>query len=349
MLDCLFGRRTLASSLLILISVWVQPVTAADEVATFYQGKQIRLIIGFGAGGGFDVYARLASHYLPRFIPGQPSIVVQNMPGAGSLRALNYSVNAAAKDGTVLVMPNPVAVTVPLLYPDRAKFDATRFNWVGSMNSEISTCGFWSRSVNSLPDLMDPQREVVLGATGDSSGSATDAKTLQKVLGMNIRVVTGYPAMPELLLAGQRGEVDGLCGLQVSVLKAGLWDQYRNGVLKVPIQIGLERHVDLPDVPNAFDLAKSPEDRQFLLLTKGPWAFGRPILAPPGVADSRTAALRNAFDQMMRDPDFLAEVERLKLEVRPMPGAAIGQLIAEILKTPQIVLDRARQLLGDPQ
>jgi tripartite-type tricarboxylate transporter receptor subunit TctC len=349
MLDCRFGRRALASWLLMLLCIWPRFVTAADDVTAFYRGKQIRLIIGFGAGGGFDVYARLASHYLPRLIPGQPTVVVQNMPGAGSLRALNYSVNAAAKDGTVLVMPNPVAVTVPLLYPDRAKFDATRFNWIGSMNSEISTCGFWSRKVNSLSDLMDPRREVVLGATGDSSGSATDAKTLQKVLGMNIRVVTGYPAMPELLLAGQRGEVDGLCGLQVSVLKAGLWDQYKNNTLKVPIQIGLERHVDLPDVPNAFDLARSPEDRQFLLLTKGPWAFGRPILAPPGVPDDRTVALRNAFNQMMRDRDFMAEAERLKLEVNPMSGLAIGHLIEEIQKTPPTVIDRARQLVGEPQ
>jgi tripartite-type tricarboxylate transporter receptor subunit TctC len=338
------------SALALLIGLGALPAAAAaDDVAGFFQGKQVQLIIGFGPGVGFDTYARLAAQHLTKFIPGQPNVIVQNMPGAGSLRALNYGVNAAAKDGTVLVMPNPVAVTVPLLYPDRAKFDAQRFSWIGSMNSEVSTCGFWSKNVGSLADLMDPKRETIVGATGASGGSATDAKTLQKILGFSFRIVTGYPAMPELQLAAQNGEVEGFCGLQVSVLKAQLWDQYKSRTLKVPIQIGVERHADLPDVANAFDLAKSPEDKQFLLLTQGPWAFGRPILAPPGVPTDRVAAIRKAFEQMMRDPAFLADAERLKLEMRPMSADRVAELVAEIYKAPATVIERAKQLLGEPQ
>lgn len=349
MFDYLARRVSFNSTLAVLLSLGAAPASAADDVAAFFHGKQVQLIIGFGPGVGFDTYARLAAQHMPKFIPGQPNVIVQNMPGAGSLRALNYGVNAAAKDGTVLVMPNPVAVTVPLLYPDRAKFDAQRFSWIGSMNSEVSTCGFWSKNVSSLQDLTDPKREIIVGATGASGGSATDAKTLQKVLGFSFRIVTGYPAMPELQLAAQNGEVEGFCGLQVSVLKAQLWDQYKSGVLKVLIQIGVQRHGELPNVANAFDLAKSPEDRQFLLLTQGPWAFGRPILAPPGVPADRVAAIRKAFDQMMRDPTFLADAEKLRLEMQPMSASRVAELVAEIYKAPLPVIERAKQLLGEPQ
>ncbi|HEY7385553.1 MAG TPA: hypothetical protein VH743_17980 [Beijerinckiaceae bacterium] len=320
------------------------PAQAQEAAEQFYRGKTIRLVVGYPPASTFDTYARAVARHMPQHIPGAPAMIVQNMPGAGSLTATAYMANVAPKDGSVIAMINPVNTTEPLLDPERAKFDPRKFGWIGSVNREISTCAFWTDKITSLDDLRT--KEAVLGATGPSSGSTLDAKTLERVFGLKMKLVTGYPGLTEVRLAAERGEVDGHCGLLVSALKTDVWDEFKKGRIKVPLQMAVEKHPELQNIPNVFDLAKSEEHRNLLKLVFGPWSFGRPLLAPPGVADDKLKALRAAFAATMRDARFLEEAKKINLEVQPVSADGIDVLVGELYKTPQPVIEQARQVFG---
>jgi tripartite-type tricarboxylate transporter receptor subunit TctC len=317
---------------------------AQEPPDKFYSGKTVRLVVGYPPASTFDTYARTVARYMPQHMPGAPTVIVQNMPGAGSLTATGYMANVAPRDGTVIAMINPVNTTEPLLDPERAKFDPRQFSWIGSVNQEISTCAFWTAKITTLDDLR--AKESVLGGTGPSSGSTIDAKTLERVLGIKVRLVTGYPGLTEVRLAAERGEVDGHCGLLVSAIKTDVWDDFQKGKIKVPLQMAVEKHPELPNIPNVFDLVQSEADRNLLKLVFGPWSFGRPLLAPPQVPEDRLKALRAAFEATMRDPKFLEEAKRINLEVQPIPASGIDQLVADLYKTPAAVIEQARQVLG---
>jgi tripartite-type tricarboxylate transporter receptor subunit TctC len=321
--------------------------TAQTNSAMFYKGSTIRHIVGYPTGATFDTYSRSLARHMGRHIPGAPNIVIQNMPGAGSLVATNYLANAAPRDGSVIGMLNPVNTVDPLLNPQQSKFDARKFAWIGSMNTEISTCGFWSSKVKTVDDLLS--KEVIVGATGPSAGSTLDSRIIASVLGLKFKIVTGYPGLTEARLAAQQGEVDGHCGLVVSSLKADLWDDYKKGSFTVPLQMGLNKHPDLPDVPNAFDLVKTEQDRQVLTLIFGPWAYGRPVLAPEGIPEDRLTVLRSAFVATLKDDAFLAEARKLNLEIQPLPPEVIRDTVARIYQTPDDVIQRTRKILGITQ
>ena len=316
----------------------------AQDAAAFYRGKTIQAVIGYPPGSTFELYLRLFTQHMTRHVPGQPNIIVQHMPGAGSLKATGYLATVAARDGLTIGMPNPVNTIEPLIDPERSKFDPRRFNWLGSLNSEISTCGIWNKAIKTVDDLKSKQ--VAVGATGPSSGSAVDAKVLAALLGFNFKVVTGYPGLTEVRLASNRGEVDGYCGLLVSSIKTDTADDYKSGRMTVAIQMGLKKHDEFPNVPNAFDLVTKEEDRQLFRLIFGPWTYGRPLLAPPDVPADRVAALRNAVKATLDDPQFRAEAKKINLEIQPAAPDAIGKVLADIYATPQPVLERARDLLG---
>jgi tripartite-type tricarboxylate transporter receptor subunit TctC len=334
------GLAFLAAAQLLLAS----SAPAQQDPAAFYRGRTIQAVVGYTPGSTFELYLRTVSRHLGRHVPGNPSIAVQHMPGAGSLKATAYLAQVAPKDGSVIGMPNPVNTTEPLIDPANTKFDPRAFNWIGSLNNEISTCGFWSRDLKTLADLK--RREVVVGSTGPSSGSTVDAKVLGPLAGINFKVVTGYPGLTEVRLAAERGEVDGYCGLQVSSIKTDVWDAYKAGRMSVPVQMALKKHVDLPDVPNAYDFATKEEDRQLFRLIFGPWSYGRPLLAPPDTPKDRVEALRAAFKATVDDPEFLAETKRINMEIQPTAADAIARLVDEVLRTPQPVVERARVLLG---
>src|SRR5215510_5429664 len=233
----------------------------ADAVAAFYRGRTVQAVVGYTPGSTFEFYLRTLTRHLGRHIPGHPTIVVQHMPGAGSLNATAYLAAAAPKDGSVIGMINPVNTTEPLIDPGKTRFDPRTFQWLGSLNSEISTCAFWNKELRTLADLK--RREITVGSTGPSSGSTVDAKVLGPLAGINFKVVPGYPGLTEVRLAAERGEVDGHCGLLVSAIKTDVWDAYKAGRLAVPVQMGLQKHPELPDVPNAYDLAtRDDEDRK---------------------------------------------------------------------------------------
>jgi tripartite-type tricarboxylate transporter receptor subunit TctC len=317
---------------------------AQDQVAAFYRGKTIQAVVGYPPGSTFELYLRLFVRHLERHAPGAPGIVVQHMPGAGSLKATGYLATVAPRDGTVIGMPNPVNTTEPLIDPERSKFDPRQFNWLGSLNSEISTCGFWAKDVRTLDDLK--RRQVVLGATGPSSGSTVDARVLAALLGFNFKIVTGYPGLTEVRLAADRGEVDGYCGLLVSSIKTDTSEHFKSGRMAVPIQMGLSKHAEFPNIPNAYDLVTKEDDRQLFRLIFGPWAYGRPLMAPPGTPKDRVDALRGAVTATLADPQFQAETRKINLEIRPLAPEAIAKIVDEIFRTPQPVLERARVLLG---
>ena len=263
---------------------------AQDSAASFYRGRTIQAVVGYPPGSTFELYLRLFTQHMARHVPGNPNIIVQHMPGAGSLKATGYLAAVAARDGLTIGMPNPVNTIEPLIDPERSKFDPRQFNWLGSLNSEISTCGIWNKSIKTVDDLKSKQ--VALGATGPSSGSAVDAKVL------------------------------------------------------VALQMGLKKHAEFPNVPNAFDLVTKAEDRQLFRLIFGPWTYGRPLLAPPGVPPERVEALRNAVKATLDDPRFRAEANKINLEIQPMTPPAIEKVLGDIFATPQPVLERARDLLG---
>jgi tripartite-type tricarboxylate transporter receptor subunit TctC len=317
---------------------------AQQDPTAFYRGRTLQAIVGYTPGSTFELYLRTAVRYLGRHVSGNPSIVVQHMPGAGSLKATAYLAQVATRDGSVIGMPNPVNTTEPLIDPANAKFDPRAFNWLGSLNSEISTCGFWSRDLKTLSDLK--RRVVVVGSTGPSAGSTVDAKVLGPLAGINFKVVTGYPGLAEVRIAAERGEVDGYCGLLVSSIKTDVWEAYKAGRVSVPVQMGLAKHAELPDVPNAYDLAGTEDDRALFRLIFGPWSFGRPLLAPPDVPKERVEALRAAFKALVTDPEFVGEAKRINMEIQPTGPDAIAKVVDEILRTPAPVVERARVLLG---
>jgi tripartite-type tricarboxylate transporter receptor subunit TctC len=324
------------------------PASAAaqseDPNAAFYRGRTLQAVVGYPPGSTFELYLRGFVRHLERHVPGSPTIVVQHMPGAGSLKATGYLFNVAPKDGSVIGMPNPVNTTEPLIDPERTKFDPRAFNWLGSLNSEISTCGFWAKDIKTADDLK--RRQVVVGSTGPSSGSTVDARVLAALLGLNFKIVTGYPGLTEVRLAAERGEVDGYCGLLVSSIKTDVWEAFRAGTLSVPIQMGVQKHAEFPHIPNVYDLVTKPEDKQLFRLIFGPWAYGRPLVAPPGTPRDRVEMLRAAFTATLADAEFVAEARRLNLEIQPLAPHAIEKQVDEVFRTPQDVVARARVLLG---
>lgn len=325
-----------------LVAVSAQ-ASAQDDAASFYKGRNVNAVVGYGPGSTFELYLRVLTRHIGRHIPGTPNVVLQQMPGAGSLKATNYMATVAPKDGSVFAMINPVNTIEPLIDPKNSRFDPRRFEWIGSMNTEISTCGFWRQDLRTFDDMK--KREIVAGSTGPASGSTVDARMLATLLGLKFKVVTGYGSLNDVRLAAERGEVDGFCGLLVSALKTDYGEAHRAGRMHVPIQMGLAKHKDLPDIPNAYDLVSNENDRQLFRLIFGPWAYGRPLFMAPGTEPSRVAALRGAFAATLKDPAFIAETNKINLEIQPTAPDAIGKIVAEVLATPAPVVERARKIL----
>ena len=334
----------LTCTLAIVVPLAVAPTIAQEDAAKFYRGRTVQAVVGYAPGSTFELYLRMLTRHIGKHIPGNPTIVLQHMPGAGSLKATNYLAGVAAKDGSVFGMPNPVNTIEPMIDPKNSRFDPRTFLWLGSLNSEISTCGFWAKDLRTFDDLK--KREVVVGSTGPASGSTIDARVLGTLTGIKFKVVTGYGNLGDIRLASERGETDGFCGLLVSALKTDYWEQYKSGRLAVPVQMGLAKHAEFPDIPNAYDLVTREEDRQLFQLIFGPWTYGRPLFAPPGTDPARVAVLRAALQATLKDPAYLAEAKKINMEIQPTSPDAITNLVDQILRTPAPVVERARQVLG---
>jgi tripartite-type tricarboxylate transporter receptor subunit TctC len=314
---------------------------SAQSVADFYRGKSIQLLIGYTAGGNYDLSARLLARHIGRHIPGNPNVVPQNMAGAGSLRLANVLYNVAPKDGTTFGMVGRGISMEPLLGTDAAKFDSRRFNWIGSVSNETSVCVSWRTSpVKSWNDMLSVPFTV--GGQGPGSDDDMFSNMLRNVLGAKARLVAGYPGGNEINLAMERGEIDARCGWSWGAIKTTRFNWVANKDINVLLQIALQKAKDLPDVPLVMDYAKTDRARQILQAILSRQQMAWPFTAPPGLPTDRTAALRAAFDATMRDPEYLAEAKKRGLEVNPMSGAGIEKLIAGLYATPPDVVAAAR-------
>ena len=318
--------------------------TTASTSGDFYKGKTLSIIVGFSPGGSFDLYARTLSRHLGRHIPGNPTIVVQNMPGAGSLKAVDYLMTVAPRDGTVAGTFNHTIPIEPLL--GRAKFDPRQLEWLGSVASESSVCIAASRSpVGSLDDLR--RLPFTMGGTGRGSDTDMFANVFKSTLGLPLRLVTGYPGTTELMLAVQRGELDGFCGLFYSSLLSGFPDLMNSGQIKIIGQAALDRDPAMPNVPMVFDYAKNERQRQILMLLIGPQVMARPFAMPPGTPAPRLETMRRAFQATMTDPAFLADTTSSKMAVSPVTAAKVAEVIEQLYRTPPDVLAEAIKAFGD--
>jgi len=312
----------------ILIAAQSMPLEA-DAISDFYAGREVRLLIGYSAGGGYDTYARVLARHLGKHIPGNPTVVPQNMPGAASLTLTNYLYNVAAKDGSVIGTIARGMAMAPLLSGQGTRFDASEFSWIGSLNHEVSVCVSWHTSdVKTMQDLQT--RQLIVGGTGAASDMDTFPIVFSNLLDANIKLISGYPGGNDILLAMERGEVDGRCGWSWSTVVSTRSEWINDDKLNILVQVALEKHPDLPDVPLVTEFADSEDELMALELIFARQVMGRPYVAPPGIPVERREALRRAFDATTRDEEFLAEAARLQLELNPVSGEAIDALISRI-------------------
>jgi tripartite-type tricarboxylate transporter receptor subunit TctC len=313
----------------------------ADPVADFYRGRNINLYIGYSVGGGYDNYARVLARHFGNHIPGNPSILPQNMPGAGSLRALNYLYNAASKDGTAIAMFGRGLAMEPLIGSSPTQFDPRKLVWLGSGSDEISLCGTWHTSrVRTWNDM----QTIPFTVGGEGSGSDPDifAAMMKHVFGVKLRIVSGYPGSAEVALAVEREEVDGRCGWSLTSLRQMRPDWLATKQFNPIVQLNLKKSPELPEVPAISELAQTETQRQILKLVLSRQSMARPFAAPPGVPADRADALREAFDATMADRAFIDEARAAGLEVNPVGGAEISRLIGEIYQTPPDVVALAK-------
>jgi tripartite-type tricarboxylate transporter receptor subunit TctC len=303
---------------------------AVDAVENFYKGRTIQVLIGITPGGGYDLYARTLARYMGKHIPGNPTLVAQNMPGAGTLKATNYIYGVAPKDGTVFgTFARGIPMEKLLGRSEGHAFDATKFTWLGSITDEPSVCVFWAQSgIATWQDMKTKPWKV--GGSGVTNDSDIYANVLRNMFKLPGRLVTGFPGGTEVVLSMQRREIDGRCSWSWSSLKSVGRHFLDEKLVTVPIQLGLEPIKELPDAPLVMDLTDDAKEKAALKLIFSRQVMARPFAAPPGIPAARAKALRDAFDATMKDPDFLAEAKRLDLEVRPVAGVKIDALVSEI-------------------
>jgi tripartite-type tricarboxylate transporter receptor subunit TctC len=316
----------------------------AQSVEQFYSGKSINLAIGFAPGGGYDIYGRLLARHIGKHIPGRPNIVVQNMPGAGSMRAAQWLYSLAPKDGTAIGTFGRQMGITPLLTPN-ANFDGTKFGWLGSITNEISTCVSWhTAAVKTWDDLL--VKQITFGGDGPGADPDVFANLYKNVFNAKIKLVSGYHGTTPILLAMERGEVDGLCGYSWSTIKSKNQQWLKDKTINILVQAALKKDNELPNVPLVLDKAKTDEQRQILKLFLTSQETARPFAAPPGVPADRQAALSAAFDATMKDAEFLAEAKKLNLDINPLSGKQITALMKELYATPKDVVEKAAQAVA---
>lgn len=317
----------------------------AQSVEQFYKDKTIRLIVGSGAGGGSDVLSRLFARHLTKHIPGNPQVVVQNLPAAGGVVAAQQIFNTQPRDGTVIGSVMRTVPLMPLVTGQDLKYDPLKLNWLGSLNRETNVIVVWHTArAQTFDDVL--KTETVVGTSGSGSDSDVYAFLLSKTLGAKFKVVTGYPGGPAIDLAMERGEVEGRVSITWTSLKAERSEWIRDKKIRVLAQLGMQRDPELADVPNVLEYVKDPVDRQLFEFLFARQEAGRPFVAPPDVPADRLAALRKAFEDASRDPEFLGEITARNGTIELMTGPELEALITRMHKAPDAVIKAARQALN---
>jgi tripartite-type tricarboxylate transporter receptor subunit TctC len=325
--------KRLSICLCVLAAAFVAAPSRAQE---FFRGKQVTIVVGFTAGGGYDLTARLYARHFGRHIPGNPSVIVQNMPGAGSAVAAASLANSPPQDGTRLGFIAGGAVVDPLL-SGKARYDARTFQWIGGRANEPSICAVWHEvPVATVPDAM--KREAVIGASGPGSRTLTYPKIMNELVGTRFKIVTGYPGGNEIAIAMERREVDGWCGVSWGSAKTRLAPWLRDKKIHLLTQFALTRAPDLKDVPLAGEFAHNDNDRKAIEFLESDAVFAWPMFAPPSVPAERVQELRRAFEAMLKDPQFLADAAKQSMDIDLVPGNELQRVVNELYATPPEVI-----------
>ena len=349
------GHRSLiiVSFVALAVGVAAERAAAADSVADFYKGKQVRVIIGNPPGGGYDLYARLVALHLEKHVPGNPKFVPQNMAGAGSRLAANWLYNVAPKDGTAIGMVGQGTPTDEALNEQGVQFNTAQFNWIGNPIVDNNATGIWhTAGVKTIDDLKN-KGGVICAGSGATSSSVTYPQTLNNLIGTKIKIISGYPGSPEMDLAIERGEVNCRGGNSWSGwnAEAGAW--LREHKMNFVVQWGPKKNPDISkhagmEVPLASEFAKTELDRRAIELISSGVALGRPFLSPPGVPMDRITALRRAFDAVMKDPAFQADAMKQNMVINPMSGEELQTVASDVARSPAEVIARVKELT-DPK
>jgi tripartite-type tricarboxylate transporter receptor subunit TctC len=333
--------RIIASALVAVTALVTTAAPPAQSQTSFYEGKTINIVVGFSPGGGYDRYARLLARHIGKHIPGKPSAVVQNMPGAGSLVAVRHLDTTAPRDGTVIVAFNPGLIMESLTEPEKVKLNFSNLAWIGSISRDMRVCYAWHATGLKTWDDIVKRDEFIIGGTAPGSSSYNNSATLKNVFGLKIRRVLGYPGSAEQRLAIERGELEGDCGSWSSINPE--WRQANK--VNPFVRFSKGKAPDLPDVPFVGDFAKTPEQKEVIQFLTSVSEFGTPVVMSKQVPSERLEVIRKAFDETMRDPEFLAEAQKSQLPVDPIPAGEAGEIIESIYKSPPELIVKARDAL----
>lgn len=327
----------------VAVCLTCSPATS-QTVEEFYRDRTITLLIGYGPGGGYDQYARLLARHMSQFIPGKPQILAKNLPGAGSMNAINSTYNVGPRDGTMMATFGPEVAFEPLRNGEGVKFDTLKFNWIGSMNRQVSIAVMTKAS--GIRDILDARKkDVSVGASGAGSQSSLNPFVYNAFLGTKFKVVTGYPGTKEITMAVERGELDGIAGWSWDSLKLEQPAWASSPDVNIVMQVSDRRHRELPNVPNIYDYITSPEDRSTLDVIFGHQMLGRPFMVAPGVPPERVKAMQAAFDSTLRDPAFQKDADTMRLEIDSVTGEEVDRHVKAIFGLPKALIERAERTI----
>lgn len=331
-------------------SVAFGPAAQADAIADFYKGRNLTILVGYGAGGGYDTTSRMFAKHLSRHVPGNPTVIVQNMPGAGSMKVANYLYNAAPKDGSTMGVFASSTALEPLFGNKKAKYTTTGFNWIGSLHRDTASCAIWNgggQGIKVVDDLVKAKKTVIFGSTSPAAITSQHALVLKNYLGAPIKVIYGYKGTKGVSLAMQRGEVNASCGMFESSVKGAFSNHVKAGNLKVIVQFGPDKAVPyFGDATRLYDRMKDPKDKPVLDIIFRQTQLARPLAAPPGTPKARVAALRKAMLDTLTDPALVADAKRIRIEFNPVPGKEAAAIFASYYKAPKPVVKKAMALIG---
>jgi tripartite-type tricarboxylate transporter receptor subunit TctC len=331
-----------------LCALMTIPAAGADSVAEFYKNNELVIQVGFGAGGGYDTTTRLFARHFGKHIPGNPTVVVQNMPGAGSMVVANALFNTAPKDGSTLGVFASSTALEPLFGNKRAKYDPRKFEWIGSLHSDIASCGLWNgagQGIKSLPGLIKAKSTVIFGSTSPTAITSQHPLFLKNVLGANLKVIYGYKGTKDVSIAMMRGELHGSCGMFESSVRSAFDQHVKAGEFKIVVQFGRDRAVPyFGDATRMYSLLKSDDQKKIADVVFRQTELARPLAAPPGTPKDRVAALRKAMIETLRDPALIADAKKLTVDFDPVPGGQTAQMFADFYKTPPKLIEQARQV-----
>ncbi len=334
------ARTALVAATIVAAATCIAPPASADTVRDFYKDKTVSIIIGFGPGGGADEFAHYLARHLGKFIPGQPTVIVQNMPGAGGLTALGSLYNAGPFDGTRIMLISPSHAVAQVTGSKSVRYDILKMNVIGTLTQDTQACAASGRSgVRNITEAVS--KELIVGATAASASAAQHARLLANLLGYKLRIITGYQGTAQMRLAMETGEVSAACALWASQALGPQKQDYDSGKLVPIVQMGSKPHPVFGEAPVAYDLAKDEEQRRIMRIVFGTTELSRPFVAPPNVPAERVAALRSAFWSALNSPEAKADAERMKLIINPLDWKQTTDGLREILSMPEAIVQRA--------